>query len=125
MERGLRSQDDTAKAGSSCLTGAERRLVDQDNFNLLDIACLVVLWDATKFYDYIEYDILARECNNLDYGPNKLAYTIAMHAAPRILKFGTAMGHCMGSMGRSLVAGCVSSTSMGRGYTHDGISDVR
>ena len=99
-------KDDTVQAGSSCLLGAEKRLVDQEAMVLLGLDVLVLLWDAAKFYDHIEYENLVGQCNKLEYGPTRTAYTLAMHAAPRIMKIGNSVGLCTASMGCSIVAGC-------------------
>ena len=57
-------KDDTAQAGSSCLLGAEKRLVDQEAMVLLRLDVLVLLWDAAKFYDHIEYENLVESVTN-------------------------------------------------------------
>lgn len=118
-------QDDTAQENKSCLTGAEQRLIDQEVFSMLGLHCLVILWDATKFYDYMNYKTLAAECTALGYGAVKTVMTLIMHAAPRVMKIGRAFVSATASQGQGIVAGCIRSLPLARIYTQRAVDKVR
>ena len=47
----------------------------------------------------MQYDVLANECDANEYGKRKIAMSMMVHAAPRVLKLGKAVGEVISSMG--------------------------
>ena len=73
----------------------------------------------------MQYDVLAKECEANGYGKRKTAISMMVHAAPRILKMGKAVGVMICSMGRGIVAGCKRSQSMAKCYTNRFVKGLR
>ena len=57
-----------------------------------DFQTLVILWGVVKFDDTMQFDVLGKECEANGYGKRKTAISMMVHAAPRILKMGKAVG---------------------------------
>ena len=117
--------DDSCKPETSCLRAAEERLIEQEILVNTDYQTLVILWDFVKFYDTIQYDVLANECKFNNYGRKKTAMSMMVHAAPRMLKMGKAVGKPIQSMGRGIVAGCKRSQSLAKCYTNRFVEGLR
>ena len=60
--------------------------------------------------------MVARKCDKLNYGHNRLDYTVLQYTAPRILKTGQAVGPIIEGIRTSILACCQSSQSLGRMY---------
>ena len=67
-----------------------------------------------KFYDSIDFEILAEEMIERDFPPVLLVIGMLAHQAPRILKVGTCISEPIVSTGNSIVAGCQASVSFAR-----------
>ena len=90
-----------------------------------DYQTLVILWGFVKLYDTMRYDVFAEECEANKYGKRKTAITMMVHAAPRMLKMGKAVGVMICSMGRGIVAGCKRSQSIAKCYTTRFVQGLR
>ncbi len=118
-------EDDYAKLNASCLRAAEERLVEQEILRLLSTHSAITLWGITKFYDSVQYDTLADRCTEENYGLLNTSLTMMVHAAPRVLNIGKAVGKMLPSVGRSISAGCGRSQSFARSYTNKSVNKLR
>ena len=95
-----------------------KTLIEQEVLVGEEYKTLVILWCFVKFYDASRYDATQRGCEANDYGRRKTAMTMMVHAAPRFLKMGKAVGRMIPSMERGIVAGCRRTQSMPIAYTN-------
>ena len=103
---------DSALAGCSSLQAAVLRALKIENGNAGDMHCALMAWDMDKFYDSIDFEILAEELIERDFPPELLVLGMLAHQAPRILKVGDCISEPIVSTGNSIVAGCQASVSL-------------
>ena len=106
---------DSALAGCSSLQAAVLRALKIENGNAWDMHCALMAWDMEKFYDSIDFEILAEELIERDFPPELLVIGMLAHQAPIILKVGACISEPIVSTGNSIVAGCQASVSFARG----------
>ena len=77
--------------------------------------CALLAWDMDKFYDSIDFGILAEELIKRNFPPELMILGTLAHQAPRVLKVGTCISEPIESTGNSILAGCQCSVSFARG----------
>ena len=77
--------------------------------------CALLAWDMDKFYDSIDFAVLAEELIEREFPPELLIIGTLAHQAPRILKVGTCISEPIASIGNSIVAECQAPVSFARG----------
>ena len=77
---------DTAVTGSSPLQATYRRLCMDETAVLQKASVASCLWDMAKFYDSIDWRVLAVQAPKHGYPIRVLAIGMIVHASPRMLK---------------------------------------
>ncbi len=75
----------------------------------------VTLWDVEKFFDTIDPDRVIESAEHLNFPHVVLGLAMVMHRAPRIVLCEGCAAEPIGATARSILAGCVTSTSLARG----------
>lgn len=105
---------DSAKAGSSALYAVEDRALETVVASMERKHVVVVLWDLVKFFDTIDIATLFGEAARVGFPSRQLLLSVIVHHGPRRLKLRRAVGESVGSLGRSIYAGCKRSTHLAR-----------
>ena len=106
---------DSAIQGNSALKAALLRRALDESAHALGVASLTLLADIEKFYDSLCPVKVIEQLLAQDYPSYILAITMQMHWAPRVLTTRACTSEVV-QVGRSVLAGCFSSTSVARGY---------
>ena len=106
---------DSALAGCSSLQAAMLRALKIENGAAMMQECALLAWEMDKFYDSIDFGILAEELIKRNFPPELMILGTLAHQAPRVLKVGTCISEAIVSTGNSILAGCQSSVSFARG----------
>ena len=115
---------DTALPGVNSQVQATRRNLKVETVSVLGGCSVSIFWDIAAFYDSISLPMLARSAAALYVPPLAFALAGQMHLAPRHLKLGSAVSSQVAGMGRSIIAGCVSSTSLARALLWQPVADI-
>lgn len=83
-----------------------------------------MLWDVEKFFDTIIPEYAIDAARNLDFPKEALGLAMVMHRAPRIIVCDGCAADPIGATSRSILAGCVTSTSLARGLLRETILGV-
>ena len=75
---------------------------------------IVMIWDMSQFYDSVQIPRLVSEGLKWQVPPAPLCISLLVHLAPRAMRIDKAVSSPIHGMGRSLVAGDGSSTSLAR-----------
>ena len=110
---------DTAIKGSSALMAAILREAKNEICHHLDIDVIQFLWDGEKFYDSINTNRLINLSLDQDYPAHMLELGIQVHSADRVLVSDGCCSEPIGIEGRSIIAGCMQSTTLTKALLHD------
>ncbi len=104
---------DRAVAGSAPLREALLRQAKLELATVQQFSWVEVLWDLTKFYDFVDLRVVADVGLAQDYPIVCLALGLQMAAAPRRLRADQCVSGCMVPT-RSLIAGCGQAVDFSR-----------
>jgi hypothetical protein len=99
------------------LLAAEDRLIKQEILTARGRRVVIILWDIAKFFDSLRYPWLFEQLIRLHYPAQRTAISGLVHATPKALKVGQAIGERIAGCGRSIVARCLRSLSFARAHT--------
>ena len=86
---------------------------------------VLVLWDGETFYDLLYGHATADSALRQGFPVVSLAFGMMGHRLPRVLTCAGELGPVTPSTGRSLVAGCSSSTSLARARINQATGEAR
>ena len=98
--------NNSARAGASATHAAEERALAAELAMLEGRSLFMILWDIMKLFDSIYVKTLFSEAARTGFPLLQLTLSMVVHHAPRRLKMGTALGHPILALGRSILAGC-------------------
>ena len=75
-----------------------------------------ILWDIASFYEEIRPGDLVQDVKNTNFPATEAALSMLNHGGKRILAVEGAFGSILEGVGRSIVTGCTSSTSLARAF---------
>ena len=82
----------SAAAGASAVRAAEDRALAAELAKIDNKCVMMILWGLAKFFDSIDMPTLFREAWRLGFPLQKLAMSMSVHHAPRMMKLGSASG---------------------------------
>ena len=88
----------------------------------LGYAAILMLWDFAAFFDSIELPTALEKGAKAGVPMTVLTLAAQMHTAPRLLAIGQTTAPPVEKMGRSIVAGCTSCTSIARALLLDAVT---
>ena len=115
---------DTALPGINSQVQAARRNLQVEVVAALGGHSVTIFWDIAAFYDSIRLPLLVASARRLGVPALPFALAGQMHLAPRHLSLGAAVSSEVAGMGRSIIAGCVSSTSLARALLWQPVADI-
>ena len=75
-----------------------------------------ILWDIASFYEEIRPGDLVQDVKDTNFPATEAALSLLNHGGKRILAVEGAFGSILEGVGRSIVTGCTSSTSLARAF---------
>ena len=84
-----------------------------------------VLWDITGFYENLQPRALCQDLRDLGFPRELGVLAMASHKGPRIMNLEGCVGPTIPGVGKSVITGCTSSTSMARTTTHGPLKAVQ
>ena len=75
-----------------------------------------ILWDIASFYEEIKPADLVQDMKDTKFPASEGALSLLNHGGKRILAVDGALGSVLPAVGRSIVTGCTSSTSLARAF---------
>ena len=108
------TSDDTAVAGANVEFSMFARGIWLECKHLAEHSIFTCLWGIKKFYDSISIRHLCNEMRTHGFPAEAGALALWIHRMPRRFKMCNCFGDILQGFGRSIVAGCTSSTSLAR-----------
>ena len=105
---------DTAAPGVKATTEIAARFLDIEISKAVGRRTAVLLWDMSHFYDGIDLPLLCADVRHSQFPPVPACVALQSSVAPRRLKISNCFSSAISSVGRSVLAGCSSSTSLAR-----------
>ena len=106
--------EDSAAPGTNAQYAATKRQAFMEAASWNDEPAIVMLWDMSQFYDSVKIPMLIKEAKKWEMPEAPLCVSLLIHLSPRVLRIQGAVSEPIVGMGRSIVAGCSSSTSLAR-----------
>ncbi len=110
---------DSAAPGHSAERVAARRQLLAEVAAARGLCVVQLLWDIEAFYDSIDISKLLADLSNWDFPQVPAALALQLHVAPRALQAHGCFAPVISQMGRSILAGCLSSTRFARAVTRE------
>ncbi len=107
--------DDTAVAGVGPQVQSMLRPLLAEAAATVGRQTVVLLWDVEHFFDSIRPSKMIEPAEKLNFPSTVLGMAMIMHRAPRIVMCEGCAAEPIGATAKSILAGCVSSTSLARG----------
>ncbi len=114
-DSGVALADDTAVAGQDLQVQSMRRQLLVEAAVANGRHAITILWDVKKFFDSIYPDMVINAAEDLAFPADILGMAMIMHRAPRTIVCDGCAADPVGLTARSVLAGCMTSTSLARG----------
>ena len=109
-------QGDTAAPGRQPMAEIASRFARLEAAHTLGRYAATTFWDMSHFFDGVNLQMLAEDVRRHGFPGIAAVMALSMHTAPRRLRIGDAYGPELETVGRGMLAGCSSSTSLARLY---------
>ena len=114
---------DSAGPGNSAERAATKRQLLAEVSSIRGLVVVQFLWDLEAFYDSINVPGLLEAASRWELPGTVTALSLQLHVAPRALQVHGCFAPLISCMGRSLLAGCMSSTRFARAVTREPVLD--
>ena len=116
------SPGDTAAPGVQPLVAVAARAANAEAATLVGRKVLRILWDVEQLFDSIPIPRLIEDVRRHGFPLAAAAMALQLHTADRRLRIGAGHGPLVCNIGRSILAGCSSSTSLARVFLIDPVA---
>ena len=116
---------DSAAQGKNAATEVAKRFLLVECAHLTGSKSASIFWDVAQFYDSIDILQLVRDIAAFDFPQAVAAMALQAHVGDRVMKIDNAFGPIISGVGRSILAGCSSSTSFARLFLTGPLREVQ
>ena len=109
-------EGDTAAPGKKPVAEIAGRFAKIETARVLGKHAATTFWDMSHFFDGVNLQLLAEDVRQQSFPSVAAVMALLMHTGPRRLRIGDAYRPQVRTVGRGMLAGCSSSTSLSRLY---------